>query len=231
MAATVRIHRRPESAARTSARISLRLRLSVDIGSPQPQRRGLALQAARLAAEPRLIEGGQSSVNRLANFRSGAHASADGQVRPTWMPGRMCAWMPGGLLLSHSSRVPGKYGSPCEVSTLAPSQARAEILVVDSTIASRVCRSAKSPMLSPSLSVTRRCRPEPRAAAPLRSSRHDLLVGPVVDARCLGGGVNHKLDDDPMKIRRGCRVKWLMCCGAACDQLHIQPATRHPAPY
>ena len=65
----------------------------------------------------------------------------------------------------------------------------------------------------------------------LGGSLHDPLRGPVVDARCLGGGVNHERGDDPMKIRRGRRVKWFMCCGAVCVQLHIQPTTRQPAPY
>ena len=38
-------------------------------------------------------------------------------------------------------------------------------------------------------------------------SLHDPLRSPVVDARCLGGGVNHERGDDPIKIRRGRRVK------------------------
>ena len=41
---------------------------------------------------------------------------------------------------------------------------------------------------------------------------------------------NRERGDDPIKIRRGRRVEWFMCCGAVCDQLHIHPATRQPAP-
>ena len=74
--------------------------------------------------------------------------------------------------------------------------------------------------------------PEPPRAGPADARRQPpQSAAQSGDARCLGGGVNHERGDDPMKIRRGRRVTWFMCCGAVCDQLHIQPATRQPAPY